>query len=232
MVYSENDRTDLLLSLLVEDCGNDEVEEFKRMDASDIKFSKRYYKKRNRIINGAMWKPIWKSIKPILTRVAIVCLVVLSLAFTAVMSVSAIRKAVWQVIVDWYEDHFEITHDDGNDKEQIEAVTKIEQINKPATLPNGMEEEIVWNTPIVYTSDYYIGDEYIATFKQTIINETGSSNIDNEGSTVYHISVNNQELLVVENNVGEKNIYWNDEYYSYVLHSKDLDILLDLIKRI
>ena len=230
MVYSKDDRTDLLLSLLVEDCGNDDVEEFRGLDISDVTFSKKYYRKKKRIINGAFWNPIITSFRKIAAKVAIVFLVILSTGFLTVMSVPSLRESVVETVRELFDDHEEINFSDGDDKTSISTVGKIEKVNKPTVLPDGVEEEILIDSKTTYMCEYYMGDEYIATFTQVIKKESTKIHVNIEDCTVYSISIYDRKLRIYDNTrTGDITVFWEDKNYAYTMDGLDLDLLLDLI---
>ena len=233
MIYSNPEKNDLLLELLIDGCGRDEVEEFKNLDVSNVTFSKRYYRKRKRIINSVIWRPRLLSLKRVASRVAIVFLAVLSMGFVTVMAIPPLRDAVIETVSEWFDDHVEITYTDENgDTDNTSAVNKIEKLNKPINLPVEVEEEIVVDSDTVYMSDFYMGELWLGTFKQHVKKEGLIIGIDTEETVIYEIVVNENELSVYDRGIKGIVIYWEDAHYVYTLTGEDLDDLMDLFKAI
>lgn len=240
MLYSEKTKTDLLLELLVENCGNDDVEFFKSVDVSNVEFSKRYYRKRWRIINISHWKSVFISLKNVGIRVAASVLVVLSLGAATVMAVPTLREATKEKIIEtvkeWREEDLQVTFSYGEEnKEEAEyvPVKTIEKVNKPLTLPEGITEEVYRNDSSKYVSDYYFGDEWITDFKQFVKSENTTLVINTENCALYDVVINGKKITVsVDSNKIDKVIFWEDKDYFYLMNGIDLDIMLDLISRI
>lgn len=232
MTCSSNERTDLLLELLVEGCGDEELELYNSIDTSNVTFSKKFKRNKEKILSKGKIEPFTVQFKRVLSRVAIVCLVVLSLSFTTMMSVSAVRQAVWNTIVEIYNEYFEISHDDGDDTTQSEAVTEIQVVHKPATLPEGVEEEILMNNKRMFMADYYNGDEHIANFCQKILDETDSMHINSETVTVSSCMFDGKYITIIDYNDGQISIFWSDKHYFYTIDGYDIATLKDLISQI
>lgn len=233
MIYSSEQRTDKLLELIVEGCGNDELELFNSIDTSEgINFSKKFERKMQKLLRNGKPEPFGVQFKRVLSRVAIVCLVVLSLSFTAMMSVSAIRQAIWETIVEWYNSYFEVTVDDGDDTTENQTITEIKEIHKPTVLPEGVEEEIVVNGKRLFYADYYSGDNYIATFKQRILDETSFVHINSEKVAVSNTTINNYAITIIEYIDERILMFWSDGVYFYTLEGNDIIQLRTLITSI
>lgn len=230
MIYS-NDRSELKWQLLIDGFSDDDVDMFNNLDTSNVVFDEKYYKKRDRIVRKESRKPKIRLLKRISTRVAVAILVLLSVAFMTLMSISAVRNAIWTVVVEWYEEYIDIKHDDGTPNENS-TLDRIESINKPTVLPNGVEEEVIIENDTRVMYDYYIGDEYICTFTQGIKDENNKLQFDSEEIVSYTIDSDGKHIYVINDEDGFVTMYWVDEYYDYSLMGIDTDIMLKLIDRI
>lgn len=230
MIYSSEQRTDKLLELIVEGCGNDELELFNSIDTSEgINFSKKFERKMQKLLRNGKPEPFGVQFKRVLSRVAIVCLVVLSLSFAAMMSVSAIRQAIWETIVEWYNGYFEVTVDDGDETTENETVTEIKEIHKPTVLPEGVEEEIVLNTERFVVIEYYAGDEWVASFNQKVIDETNFVHINSKNVKLSYQTIKGYHITMVEYENGDVFMFWSDNVYFYTVEGYDFSILNELI---
>ena len=233
MIYSSEQRTNKLLELIVEGCGNDELELFNSIDTSEgINFSKKFERKMQKLLRNGKPEPFGVQFKRVLSRVAIVCLVVLSLSFTAMMSVSAIRQAIWETIVEWYNSYFEVTVDDGDDTTENQTITEIKEIHKPTVLPEGVEEEFVVDNKRWVMIDYYEGNEWIASFNQKVLDETNFVHINSEEVKVFNERLNEFDITVIEYLSGDILMFWSDNVYFFTLEGYDLETLNELISTI
>ncbi len=233
MIYSSEQRTDKLLELIVEGCGNDELELFNSIDTSEgVNFSKKFERKMEKLLRKGKVEPFGIQLRRVLSRVAIVCLVVLSLSFTAMMSVSAIRQAIWNTIIEWYNSYFEVTVNDGDETTENETITEIKEIHKPTVLPEGVEEEILFNSQRLFFADYYKGDEHIGTFRQIILDETSSVHINSETAILSNYVCGENYITIIDYNDGQISMFWSDDYYFYTMDGYDIATLKDLISRI
>lgn len=233
MICSSDQRTDKLLELMVEGCGYDEVELYNSIDTSEeINFSKKFERKMDKLFRKGKIEPVGVQVKRISSRVAIICLAFFSLCFMSMMSVSAIREAIWETIVELYNSYFEITVDDGDNSTQSETITEIQIVHKPATLPEGVEEEILVNKSHLYMAEYYDADDWVATFRQEILDETSVLHINAENVVLSSCLINNNKITIVQYADGYVNAFWVDEYYFYTMESNNVEILRHYISLI
>ena len=231
MTCSSEERIDLLLELLVEGCGDDELELYNSIDTTNVTFSKRFERNKEKILSKGKLEPFAIQFKRVLSRVAIICLVVLSLSFATMMSVSAVRQAVWNTIVEIFNEYFEISHENSDDTTG-ETITEIQIVHKPTTLPDGVEEEILMNGKRMFLANYYKGDEYLGTFRQTILDETSSVHVNSEMVTISSCIINEKHITIVDYNNGFVSMFWSDRHYFYTIDGYDIATLKDLISRI
>lgn len=230
MDYSRIEKSDLWIRLLLEDSRMDEVCEFKNLDTTGVSFSKAYYRKKRRILRSVFWKPILSSIKATAMKAAMVFLVIFSCSFVTVMAIPPLREAVVETVVEWFDDHKEITFVENNTGNEIQLLDKIEAVHKPTALPNGVLEEVLVFDDTLYLSEYYLDGEWIATFSQELKTDAQKITIDTENRIFYKLTVNEKEIEIYEKtDTGDITAFWCDDYYVYFLDALDLDIVLELI---
>lgn len=165
----------------------------------------------------------FKSIRKTLSKVAVIALVVISVIFTAMMSVSSIRTAIWEIITEWYEEYIAIGYVPEEGYGVVEPPKMIEEIRKPTLLPLGAEEEIGINLRSRFVCDYYIGDECYVSFQQSLLTSY-TSNFDGEDAFLEEIMVGeHQAWLLTYENKDHIYIVWNDLEYAYQISSMILD---------
>ena len=103
-----NDKLDLLIALAAKDCGNDDVEMFRSLDTSDVNLGNNFYAKQRRAINKYKRKPAITLIRKCLIRVAVALMAILSFGFMTVMAMPDLKEAVFEAVVEWYDNHISI----------------------------------------------------------------------------------------------------------------------------
>ena len=227
MIYS-SDRSELKWKLLIDGFSDDDVVMFNNLDTSNVIFNEEYYKKRDRIVKNETRKPKVRLLKRVSTRIAVAILVLLSVAFMTLMSISAVRNAIWNVVIEWYDEYIDIKHNDGTD-DNNSKLDKIEFINKPTVLPDGVEEIQLIESSNTIMYDYYIDENYICSFTQGIKGESSVFQVDAEGVSAYTVIIKNKNIFVFSDTDGFITMYWVDEYYDYSLTGIDINIMLKLI---
>jgi hypothetical protein len=111
MQYSENDKLDHLIGLAFWDCGAKDAEFFRNIDTSDIADNPRLDRKIHRLIKRKAREAAVKKKKRVAWRVAVATMLILSIMFAALMSISAIREAIWKTIVSWYENYITVQYE-------------------------------------------------------------------------------------------------------------------------
>lgn len=222
MNYEKIDKYDYLIAMATLDAKNNDVEMFENLDTSDVVISNQVVRKINRLINTNQRnqdKNINK-VRMFLSRVAVIALVVISMMFTAMMSVSAIRNAVWNVIVEWYDKYISVDYETGD---PVSPPTIIEKVRKPTLLPLGFEEDIIFDDKWSYLSEYYVGDECRLVFGQSLLDK-GSVDVDSDEAAIENvvIGVFDGILLTYEKNTDVK-LIWNDGEYLYTLTGYDIE---------
>lgn len=254
MKYVENEKFDYLIRLALLDCGDKDAEMFRTIDTSNTVVSPRLRNKIHRLIKRKARESAVKKTKLILSRIAIAAMIVLSIMFATMMSISAIREAIWRTIVEWYDNYisirYEAPEDDGKDNAAIgdstnqtdvngEATTdqtavvspptEILEVRKPTYLPEGVVENVVVSSKSMVAIDYYLGEELIYSFNQNIL-KTNDRYYNNQIAVVSDIMVNEYKAVVVTyEQKPEVYLIWNDGVYSYVLVSITAS-LEDMIK--
>jgi len=151
------------------------------------------------------------------------------------------REAIFNAIVEWYDDCFAVRYEnpEGNEKEtghkeestsepeteeMISVPTYIETIRKPTNLPEGVWEDVLAQTRTGNNSDYYLNDQYLFSFSQILLKPLDDY-IDNEDANVTRANINGYDATVVEY-VDKSEIYilWSDGEYSYQIFSTECDV--------
>ena len=210
------DKYDYLIALATLDARDDDIQMFKELDDSDVVLSDRIQKKIEKLIRReSTYRDFgFKQFKQILSKAAIIMLVVISVMFAAMMSISAIRTAIWEIVTEWYEEYIVVGYVPEEGFEVVEPPTTIEEIRKPTLLPLGAEEEIVIDLRNMFVCEYYLGDDCYIIFKQFLISsEIGKLDGENIQMAEFFIGDCEAYLFVEEN--GRCMIDWTDGEYAY-----------------
>lgn len=252
MQYSENDKLDRLIGIAFFDCGVKDAEFFRNIDTSDIPDNPRLDRKIHRLIKRKAREATVKKTKRIAWRVAVATMLILSIMFAALMSISAIREAIWKTIVSWYENYITVQYEppqqevseNNNDNSTIsendlsdthssdtsdsQAVivlppTEILEIRKPTWLPEETVEDMISQDKWTVYTDYYLNEEYIASFQQLVLKKY-ERYYNNEDALVENFYIGNSKAIFVSyKNYSEKYIVWSDGEYIYTLTSETLE---------
>ena len=240
-MHNRTDKLDHLIALAAMKCAEEEAKEFKTLDTSNVEFDSSYYRKRKQIIKKCKRRPAAKVTKMVAIRVAAALMILITLGCVLIGCVPGWREAIFNAIVEWYDDCFAVRYEnpDGKEKETghteestseseteeiISVPTYIETIRKPTYLPEGVWEDILASTQTTINIDYYLNEEYLFSFSQFLLKPTDKY-LDNEDSNVRLITINGSNATVVEYvNKQEAYVLWSDGEYSYQIFSTECDV--------
>ena len=251
------DKLDMMMALAAKDCGNDDVELLDTLDISEVSLDKHFRRKKARIVEKHKRYPTMLALKKGMLRVAIVLMMIMSFGFTTIMAISPMRKAVFEVIIEWYEDYLTIRYEqttedvndasggegndtkDNDDNPQINnpviiPPTVIEEVRKPTALPQNVVEDIVMQNKTFVCIDYYEGGELVYTFNQMAL-EDRDKYLDNEGAVVETVDINGNSGTVIQHTqFSGISIVWSDGEYIYqmITQSTNLDELIHLCRSV
>lgn len=231
------DKYDYLIAMATLDVKDDDVKMFEEQDDSDVVLSDRITKKIDKLISKESNYKTSRAIQfqKVLSKVAIIALVVVSVMFAAMMSVSAIRTAIWEIITEWYEEYIAIGYEPEEGYGVVEPPKMIEEIRKPTLLPLGAEEDILINKRNGFLCEYYVEDECCLTFNQLLL-KADTNMYDSEGAAMTEIAIgNNKAWLITYEDKDYIYILWNDSEYSYqmsslVLSAHELILIAESVK--
>ena len=214
------DKYDYLIALATLDARDDDIQMFKELDDSDVVLSDRIQKKIEKLIRReSTYRDFgFKQFKHILSKAAIIMLVVISVMFAAMMSISAIRTAIWEIVTEWYEEYVAIGYEPEEGLEVIEPPTKIEEIRKPTLLPLGAEEEILGSTRRAFSCDYYLGDDCCISFSQFLMT-SDIGKINGEEIEIKEIFVGSYKAWLFLDSQNGYVVEWSDGEYAYSIKS-------------
>lgn len=242
-----NDKLDLLIAFSAADCEQEEVEMFRNLDTSGVTLSGDFYAKQRRLVRRYKRKPALVLLRKCLVHAAVVLMAVMSVAFLTAMAIPNVRNAIFDAVVEWYDDYilvrFEPNGEAGSDgpdtslnseatdsghesdgsQIEITPAEKIEKVMKPSYVPEGAEEDIVNISKSSAIIDYYLADNLILSFTQTLYNSKDKL-YDNKTSVSHNIEVGGYSAVALEFESSGRAIIWTDGVYYYYVHSATLDV--------
>lgn len=224
MKCEKMDKFDYLIALATLDARDDDIEMYEELDNSDVELSERITNNIEKLIRKESRTERLNRIRKTLSKVAVIALVVISVIFTAMMSVSAIRTAIWEIITEWYEEYIAIGYEPEDEYGVVEPPKMIEEIRKPTLLPLGAEEKIGMSARSMVSFYYYVGDEYYVFFAQTLLdNDVGLLNAEYAVCDNCKIS-SYDALFITYTDSSRIFIEWSDGKYAYSVSSAILDV--------
>jgi hypothetical protein len=209
------DRLDALISLGTRSLIDKEAEKFMQL-SEDTKISSKGRRKVERSIKHYQdQEKMQKFIKPV--KVAgIACLVGISLTFTACVSIPKVREAMWDAVVEWYDDYIAVRFQKNDPSALLpEAPDEIEELNIPGYLPDGYSFNSYKNINYFICEYYNSNDEYEYTFIQGLrdnaileIDETSQGLVEVDINGITGIMVTDEDMM---------SVVWQDGKYSYAV---------------
>lgn len=211
----KNDLFDALLYASAPYAGKKELEEYESA-APELTMSpkakqrmlKRLKREKNYIERHAAYHPVYESFK----RVAVIVLIVMSLGFTCVVSVEAVRIKLSEVIVEWYEDSIFVKY------EVEEAVTLPDVIleYKEPAMDGDFKRYEISKTEYRYSLEYE-SENTVISYNQNLLAHYAAKVSDNY-TEIADISVNGHEGIMTtftKNGAPQIMLMWDDGVYVY-----------------
>lgn len=149
-------------------------------------------------------------------RAAAVILVIMSVGFASVLTVEAVRNAIWEAVTTWYNEsiHFKYVGDDN-----AAAPDVLLEYKEPVVGDDYERYEVVKNE-FKYTVEYENSTSLI-TYQQSLLKdyEVWLSNHDTKSSIVDIGGKRGEVTSYVINGMEYITIIWNDGVYAYKLNS-------------
>ena len=245
-MQNNTDKLDHLIALAASKCLDEEAKALMDIDTSNVQFDAEYYRKRKQAINKYNRRSRLKCTKIVVIRLLAAIMIMVMLSCALIGCVPKWRRAIYNAIVEWYEDCFAVSYEDPDappaetrhpettvaepeeaaaEPEQTKPVpTHIEEIRKPTYLPEGVWADVSAKTSIGINIDYYFNEEYLFSFTQRVL-KSNDKQFDNEGAEVSYIKINEKDATVVEY-ADKEEIYilWSDGEYAYYIISTGCDV--------
>lgn len=213
MIGVKNDNLDALILLSAQVLEESNLSRFAAADTADTVRPASLDRKVRRLIRqeqharraAARWTPV----KRVVAAILIFCTV----AFAAAMSIEAVRGAVWQAIVRWYDTYIAVAFEDAD------AVPKtIRTKREPTDVPSDWVREVRVDSQVLYKLAYLQDGERVLTYRQFPLQSDAW--VSNDETAVQNVEVGafNAKLVSLPENQTFI-LCWSDGEYKYALHS-------------
>ena len=214
-----SERFDMLLRIAMEELALEEVEFCNSIDPSPLLISEQTQQKVCRMIRLNNIKATFKTGFNVFKKMAVACMLVVTVAFSSAMCIEPVREAFVEAVVTWYEDYIAIHF-------------KVEDIPdgniRTSPIPNYLPQDwiIELSTENIATQTYNIwgpNDEYI--YYQHTFNKNTEVKVDNNTEQVEEILFSNGILgyLTYYSEDNTYNLIWCKEDGIFQLTSFDVD---------
>ena len=232
------DELDAVLYLAAQNAGRVDLHEYNSID-TEVTVSPRFERHIKRIIREFLRKQ--KPISPVLVwvkRVAVIILVMMASAFTLALSVEAVREALKNAIVEFFDTYMSIEYD--THQEKIEALwtqdeSYVDEFSHESNnltdqdiimeyiVPDILEEQFEkvydYRTHTQLTMEYEQGDIAIL-YNQYFVNNY-KNQISYENAVISEISIGEYGGILVEQIIdgySVRTLVWKDEEYAYTIY--------------
>ena len=217
---SKIDEMDLLLYSAMPYVEHKEVAVYEK--AADVpvtlseKDKKRILKRIKRA--GEYWErhEVYRPGLEMFKRVAVVVLVVMSLCFTGVMSVEAVRVTLWETIIEWYENSIFFAYVNGDESVVPDRILEYRE----PVLENEYERYELVKNEFSYALEYE-SDQFLVSYSQSLLKDycVLLSNHDTEMTDITVNGYSGTMTVFETEGITNTTIIWHDNEYTYRISS-------------
>lgn len=215
----KNDKLDALILLSGSVLIDENVRHFESTDTSCVLRPRSLDRRVKRNIKRESLKNDFGTFFKYAKRVAAVILVICTVSFAAIISVDAVRKAVWNIVVEFFDDYMSIFFES-----ELTHPKTLEEIKDIDPQKPEWEKRVMMKSSLLYYVEYYDGDTLMLSYIQCTINENGI-HLNNKNSYCENIQVGNHPAVLIYR--ADQQLYslsWSDGIYAYELDSTSTDI--------
>ena len=218
----KNDKLDALIMLSAHVLAEKNAEEFLSTDTSDVVVPKSLDRRVKRMINRERRKQEYGKWYTALRNVAAGFLIACTVTLAFMMSVEAVRTALWETIVQWFDDYISIMH-----VTKDEVPTTIETKMEPTAYPAEWEREVIADKEKLSSIRYKKDGDVIMTYHQGLLNKDNNW-IDNDSMLVTEVMIGSYKgLLIQYTDRNQYSIEWSDGSYSFSLATQSAIVTID-----
>ncbi len=247
MTSAENEKLECMIKLAYIDDDMSDVAAFKAMDVSGVVLSEKLNRRIYKLINNRNHnKRI--MLKKTTVRLLIAAVIAATLIIASILSISAVREAISNLIVKWYQEYItieyipdysnETTH---NIESHEEAETSLDTIGTPLQeiqeykmpqVPSDYKAVEVLKVTNMYVVGFYLNDELSFYYTQKLM-EISSTDYTNNDSQIEQCEINGMSGIIIRSNDGYITICLIDNKYVYSLTGQvEENLLIGFANRI
>lgn len=218
----KNDKLDALIMLSAHVLAEKNAEEYLSTDTSDVVVPKSLDRRIKRMINRERRKQEYGKLYTALRNVAAGFLIACTVTLAFMMSVEAVRTALWETIVQWFDDYISIMH-----VTEDEVPTTIEKKMEPTAYPAEWEREVIADKEKLISIRYKKDGDVIMTYHQGLLIKDNNW-IDNDSMLVTEVMIGSYKgLLIQYTDRNQYSIEWSDGSYSFSLATQSAIVTID-----
>ena len=215
----KNDKLDALIIMSGDVLIKKNYELYQNTDVSGVIKPKSLDRRVMRNINRENRKKEYGNLYKYFGRCAVLILVVCTVSFAVMMSVEAVRSAVWNAIIEFFDDYLSISY-----VMDSEVPDKIEQKSEPEIERPEWEKQVVADNNCMYVVVYRENGEKIITYMQRVIDENNTL-FDNENTEIQNIKIGEMSaVLMFRTDMQTYSLSWSDGRYEYSLEAHSSEI--------
>ena len=154
MKSTQFDKLDYMIQLAYLQCGTKDAELFDEVDGTEVPVPKSLDRRIMRLISREDREQCCGKTKRILGRTAIAAMLIMSIMFTLLISVTGIREAIWKAIVEWHDNYITISfekniEDIGEEVTEESTAEDTQSDTSNDSQPETDDEPSLENKPVV-----------------------------------------------------------------------------------
>jgi hypothetical protein len=229
MKCEKPDQYDYLIALSTLEASDDDVKAFTALDDSEVVLSDRTTEAIEKMIRkeSVYRRSGFKRFGKILSRVAVIALVMISVTLSVLMGISArenaLRDSTWEIVITTDAEgkvHAGFAPKEGKYVKEVPVV--IEDERKPTIFLEGTAEVLAYAYDIAIRYDYCADGNVYASFRQYILDESVVT-LEYKNTQLTKTAVGNHLGFVIRGST-QTSLFWNDGEYVYWLQSESLDL--------
>ena len=216
---------DIMLRAAVNDDLKEELREIPQNDdlPQNCELSASAKSKINKLIKKSYYHSMLLHFRTISQKVSVIVIMIVSISFVSLLSVSASRHAIFNALLDWKSNHVDIHYQvkTNNSRGKVSQASDY-QIKKPQYLPSGYAEAQISKMEHEIVIEYKNADSNTILFRQCPLSDQGNMGIDTDHTTALKkIDINGQKASLFRANYSGETSYlvWNNGSSSFLLSS-------------
>ena len=154
MKSTQFDKLDYMIQLAYLQCGTKDAELFDEVDGTEVPVPKSLDRRIMRLISREAREQCCGKTKRMLGRTAIAAMLIMSIMFTLLISVTGIREAIWKAIVEWHDNYITISfekniEDIGEEVTEESTAEDTQSDSSTNSQPETDDEPSLENKPVV-----------------------------------------------------------------------------------